>query len=359
MNKMPSEINIDEVVRLVMNDLARGNTAETSMTSAQIVSSDKKTSEAKQSSVGNSSCHSGEVLAALCQCQNEKSNPAAICKRSQHLMTDTPDTNRESKEISENKAEDLAGGKGVQEDQNILTVQDKLISVQLIENRDDHCRKIWRVPLRAIITPLAKDEFRKRGITVLNDDQSLGTFADKAESKSGSKTNSSKIITTKSIFGPKPEAALTASTAAGNSLSRSVRPLIFALHDISINPFLKGLTERLQKRSLLTFFQKSCILETTSALAFELQNTEKSALLLTNYPSLALMLANRRKEIRAIYGRSVEELKKELKLTGPNLLIIDPSQCGSWQIQQMTDWFLEKGPFTPAAFIQKALDQNE
>lgn len=337
MNKIPSEINIDDIVRLVLKDLARQNVGDAS---AQAVPFDNNVSKNGRSFDKIEACCSGEVLAALCRCRNEKKESSVNYKRSENRT----DNNRND-DAGQN-VDQIVGNNGSKNndsnDQNILTVQDKLISVELIETRDDHKRKNWRVPRRAVITPLARDEFRKRGITLLCDEIISMDSPDKTIIKNGSNVKTGLIN----------------SAVLQNDLSGSDRPIVLAFHDLVINPFLKGMTERLSLRNRLTVFQKSCIMETTSALALELQNSEKAALLLTNHPSLALMLANRRKEIRAVLGRSVEELKTELKLTGPNLLILDPAKCGAWQLQQMIDWFLEKGPFVPPAFIQKALEQN-
>ncbi len=306
MNRTFSDHDIDLLVRLVMKDLSEKGTAPYEQPQS-------KSDAADNGSAGKPGCRCGEVLSALCE---------------------SPTIGAPSVNMVRPKTSVNPGQNERKQDDRVLTTNEKLITVQLIESKDDHRRKIWRIPFRAIVTPLAKDEFRKRGITVVCEESGSGS----------SPAKSFNFKKDKHGISPK-------------SLETLKRPLILAIHEIQAESFLKGLIGRLEKSSSLTVVRKSCILETTAFLAEELQKSSSSAVLLTNYPSLAVMLSNRRRQVRALTAGSLDLLKDESKLIGPNLLVLDPRNTNVFQIQQMIGWFLEKGPFNPPKFIADALDR--
>ncbi|MDO5581054.1 MAG: hypothetical protein Q4G69_07945 [Planctomycetia bacterium] len=196
----------------------------------------------------------------------------------------------------------------------VLRLSDKLINVALIESKDDRKTRRWIVPRRAILTPLAKEELRKRKIELVYEEGSSSLNPDVQ------KANGSFLI---------------------------------ALHGIKNNPTLSALLDRVRKKVPFAQIEKSCIIETTEEIARQLLDQSISAaVILSPYPAPASLLANRREGVRALIASDPNQFKADAPLIGANTLILNPESVGLFRMQQILNEFVEKAPYSLPGFLK-------
>ncbi len=206
-----------------------------------------------------------------------------------------------------------------------IVLSEKLITQAIIIAKDDGKTKQWKILPKSILTPLGRDELRKRGITLISSrsresEQTVHTSDEKSKAVS------------------------------------SVRSIIIGLHDIENEKLILPLLERLGKTVSLTIFREKCIKETAKMFRTKLESSEGQAgIMLTNYASLGAMLANRQGTIiRALTGITPEQVRQEAPFMGANLLVLDPKVTGFYRIQQIVSFFIEKGPFEQPKFLRES-----
>lgn len=202
-----------------------------------------------------------------------------------------------------------------------LRLSERLISLSLINQYDNANRtekgvvRRWRVPHKVVITPAARDELQKRGITLFFDE------CDDHTVKPADVSNTSLLVV--------------------NHLATEQK----------VPPVLMKLFQSYHAETL----NQSCLLKTTQIVAERATESGTLAIVLTAYPGLASALANRRVGLRAIVAESLDVLKKEAELLAPNLLLVNPGQTLLWQSQEIIRWFVERSPRCPASFLETAL----
>ncbi|MDO5553891.1 MAG: hypothetical protein Q4G68_09015 [Planctomycetia bacterium] len=200
-----------------------------------------------------------------------------------------------------------------------LRLSERLISLSLISEYDRNPSGAegtihrWRVPRKAVITPAARDELRKRGIVLLYDE---GNGQDSTIAESD-------------CF----------SLLVVNHLTEQKVPPVLA---------------KLFQSYHAELVNQTCLVKTTQLISERISAPGRLAIVLTAYPGLAALLANRHQGLRALVAESADVLKKESELVAPNLLLINPEQARLWQSQEMIRWFLDRAPRRPASFLESA-----
>lgn len=198
--------------------------------------------------------------------------------------------------------------------ESVLRLSDKLITVELIQSKDDQKTKRWIVPQHVILTPLAKDELRKRKIELVYENQSGSLKSDEAK-REGS--------------------------------------FLIALHGLKSNPTLISLLDRLQKKIAFEKIEKKCIIETTEEIARKLNDhLIHAVILLSPFPAPASMLANRKKGVRALIASTPDQLAVDAPLIGANTLILNPESVGMFRMQQIFNEFVDKAPYSIPGFLK-------
>lgn len=81
-------------------------------------------------------------------------------------------------------------------------------------------------------------------------------------------------------------------------------------------------------------------------------------LLLTDRPAVALCLANRHRRIRAAWGVNAAAVRQSAGLIGANLLVVDPSQHGLFELRGIIRAFVEGPHDCPAAYRTALGDES-
>jgi hypothetical protein len=177
-------------------------------------------------------------------------------------------------------------------------VDSRVVTLAEIAGRLEGVRRLV-VPPRAVVTPAARDELRRRGIEIVRDS------AENDRAKRGPRLT---IVKTGTPF---DATALVAGLAAGGM--------------------------KIQQQT------DDCIIAATDHLAGELAGTETLCVLLTSHTAAALCLANRHTGVRAVLATVPEATAAAADAVGANLLIVDPAIRSFYQLKQILGEFCRGG----------------
>lgn len=169
--------------------------------------------------------------------------------------------------------------------------------------------KSLRVPRGAIVTPAVRDELRQRKIELKSGD--------------GSKT----AVAAKTKDEPRKPLGRVLIAAAGEKLD--VRSWIGLLGDVGrlCQPVEAGDLE-----------------QAVAKLGEAIDGQSERAVLLTDRPSAAACLANRRAEVRAAVAWDLASLEESRRSLDVNLLVIDPKKLNLHQTRNLVRRFVQTGP---------------
>ncbi len=176
-----------------------------------------------------------------------------------------------------------------------LQLQERTITLGLVAGRLQGVKQVLVSP-GAVVTPSVRDELRKRQIALR--------------------------------FTAEPAAGLPATTglvlgvAAGSHVTGSALAAVQAE---------AGNAERIDR---------DCVLEVVRQVSQAVASQRRIGLVLTDRPTVALCLANRQANIRAAWGVSVDSVREAAKLIGANLLVVNPTRHGVYELRGMIREFV-------------------
>jgi hypothetical protein len=177
-----------------------------------------------------------------------------------------------------------------------LCLDDRVVSLAAIKDRLQGIRHVCLTP-QAVVTPSARDEFRKRGITV--------------------------------------ERRVAESPTADNAV-----PLAIVRAETSYDA-----TELLrQVGGNLIATAGASLADAVAALVKRVQGERELGVLLTTRAAPALCLANRHAGVRAAWGGSVRMTREAIASAGANLLILNPVGCTQEDLVARLREFARGGP---------------
>ena len=98
----------------------------------------------------------------------------------------------------------------------------------------------------------------------------------------------------------------------------------------------------------------NCLIETTDRFAALVDDGPALGAIVTSHPAPALCLANRLQGVRAIGPDTVENVSREAKGIGANLIVVDPAGRGIFETRQIIREFYLGGPYEcPVALAQR------
>lgn len=197
------------------------------------------------------------------------------------------------------------------------------------------------VPAGAVVTPLARDEFKKRHLEMIFE---VGGTRPSAES--AAKPASLNASLGNSLFTP--------SVPRKNEVQND---LFLAFHRLSSETIPKTLLESFQSIHRVEIFRNSCIIETTFALEEFLETRpEGKGIVLTEFPGLSAAILNRRRSIRALVGYEPKRFEEESAALGANTLTLDPKRIGLFGLRKMLQFFAGSEPLDCPAALRKGLE---
>lgn len=187
-----------------------------------------------------------------------------------------------------------------------LQLEPRTITLGLIHGRLQGVKEVL-VSAGAVVTPSVRDELRKRQIALRFRSESAGDSPVRARVvlgvAGGMHANGAAL------------AAVTAETAGAARIDRE------------------------------------CVLEVVRQVSQAVAgNKGRIGVLLTDRPAVALCLANRQASVRAAWGVSVASVREAARLIGANLLVVDPSQHGLYELRGMIREFVAGRHECPEAY---------
>lgn len=186
-----------------------------------------------------------------------------------------------------------------------LSIAHRTITLELVKGRLQGVREVL-IPAGAVVTPSVRDELRKRQIALRFHDGSASHASAPAGVVLG-------------IAGPRriAGAALAAVTAETAGATR---------------------------------IDSDCVVDVIRQVSQAMTRRGWIGLVLTDRPALALCLANRWSDLRAAWGVNVVSVGEAARWIGANLLIIDPSQHGLYELRGMIREFVAGRHECPEAY---------
>jgi hypothetical protein len=190
-----------------------------------------------------------------------------------------------------------------------LVLSDRVVTCAVLDGRLDGVKAV-SVPVGAVVTPAARDVLREEGVQLSQATETCGRTQ-----PSNCRIN---IGVAECIVEPV-----------------SVRRLQDAL-GVPLEPLVRvGLVEVVREMS------EQVVMGGAKGILF------------TTEPAAALCLANRRRGVRAIGGRRVDEIGRSVAAVGANLLVVDPTGLTTWSQIEIAREFARRGSRTcPAAFAE-------
>lgn len=192
-----------------------------------------------------------------------------------------------------------------------VIVSDRVVTLAGVGERLASARRLL-VPPRAVVTPAVQDELRRRKIALVFE-----------EARSA------------------PAAA--AATAVVAVLGSRIDPA----------PVIEELNRAQVAVDLRRF---ECLIKATDELAGRLAAGNCSGILLSNYPAVALCLANRHGRVRAIVASDASQTAADAASVGANLLVIQPRSMTEDALRRISAWFCRQGPGHCPEALRERLD---
>ncbi|MDO5566293.1 MAG: hypothetical protein Q4G59_06515, partial [Planctomycetia bacterium] len=215
---------------------------------------------------------------------------------------------------------------------------EKVITAAVVKAYESSPSKRWILPQGAFLTPSAKDELRGRNIELVR--------ATGADSVCSSQQTIATGTNSVQVFAPK----------TNNVVQVSGSPFVLALHATEkeqlLPTYVSWAEETLHPRQI----RKNCIIETTNELRAIFAAEDKAkGLIVTPYPALAVVLANRNREFRCCVAKDMRQLQADAFLLGANLLVVNPKETSVFLLRQMTKWFVGAGVLMEPDYLTRAL----
>lgn len=188
---------------------------------------------------------------------------------------------------------------------DMLRLNDKLVTIASLDGKLSGIKKI-QIARKTVVTPAVHDHLRKQNILL-------------------------------EVVAETPGIAETNQTIAFDA------PVWVALHHLKKEP--SSLLEFLEKQWKLDRESFRCIIKTVQAAVDQQKRfPELRMIILTSLTAPALCLANRHHELRAILGQNTNQIPRDTKAVGANMLVLDPTIGSAYQLQDFARTFLLTPP---------------
>lgn len=206
---------------------------------------------------------------------------------------------------------------------NEVVLTEKVVTVDVVRRYIGAAPRRWILATDAFLTPAAKDELRGHDIEL--------------------------------IRGTSCPVGITGHVAGNLAVQTSEGMFVLAVHAAGNEPVLPSFVAWVEEAANPQTVRKSCIMATIGELSTIFAGSdERKGILLTEYPALALLLANRRREFRACPAVGMDQLKKDAPLLGANLLVVHSKEIPVFLLRQMTQWFLAQSMLKEPDFLTPA-----
>jgi ribose 5-phosphate isomerase RpiB len=193
-----------------------------------------------------------------------------------------------------------------------LVVTRRVVTLSELGERLTGIRQVV-VPAKAIVTPAARDELQRRKIALVRASQASASVS------------------------PPAGAMRLAAVVAGSAADPAAVSAALASEGIGVE------TEKMD-----------CLIAATDRLAGQLSQGMTLGLLLTSYPAAALCLANRLAGVRAVLGSDAQTVAAATASVGANLLVVDPTLLGIFQLRQIVARFYREPKHQcPNVFLER------
>lgn len=190
-------------------------------------------------------------------------------------------------------------------------IRDSLVTLDLLADRLTGITRVLVSP-RAVITPAAVDELRKRGVSIVRSADAVG----------------------------------------GRSLGSLEKPFIVTLASDGLAPLRTDLVSVLRRSISSLELIDNCaspkLPDVLKELASRIISSGRAGLLLTTTTAVACALANRVRGIRAIVATSGQSIDDAAETLAPNLVIVDRSRVNVWQLRAIATRMVSHGAIEPA-----------
>ena len=190
-----------------------------------------------------------------------------------------------------------------------LRLNQRVVTTALLDGRLDGVRQVI-VPARAVVTPAVRDTLRKKQITIVNESEQSDTAPSCDKYTIG-------VVDPASEF----SAAMAAVSAELGDVGR---------------------------------LETDCVIKAVRGVAEEVAAGRSVGILLTQQPSVALCLANRQPGVRAAWAVSVAAVREAMQCVGANLLVVNPTSLGVYELRVMAREFAKGSHECPRQY-RKAL----
>jgi hypothetical protein len=191
-----------------------------------------------------------------------------------------------------------------------LRIDQRVITTALLDGRLDGVRQVV-VPPRAVVTPAVRDALRKKRITIVNGTNQVETAS----------------VSTGYILGV---------VDSGGKFAAAAAAISGELGDI-------------------TRLDNDCVIKAVRSVGHEVAAGRGAGVVITARPSVALCLANRQNGVRAAWAVSAAAVQEAMRHVGANLLIVDPTAHGVYELRVMAREFAKGNHACPQVYSQ-ALD---
>lgn len=191
--------------------------------------------------------------------------------------------------------------------QGQLRLEQRTITLGLVQGRLKGIHEVL-VPAGAVVTPSVRDELRKRQIRLQIQDAAASA-------------------------GP-PPAGLVLGVAGPATVAEAALAVVQA------------------ESAAAQRIDGPCVVEVVRQVTQIVAGDDQLGLVLTNAPAVALCLANRQSRIRAAWGVNTASVRQSARMLGANLLVVDPSQHGLYELRGMVRAFVAGPHACPAAYRQ-------
>lgn len=219
---------------------------------------------------------------------------------------------------------------------DVLIVTERVIVVDVV-SRLAKCSsaKVWQVLPRAIVTPAAKDELRRLGVTLTSGQaDSVGILASEKNENRRATVSSSNVgvhgdLSSNSISRPKK--------VGGGVIPR----VLIASHLPETERFPETVREYLSRNAETSELHLACLKEISQNIANELEkNSALKVILATHDAAIGCIWANRLAGVRAVVAYTFEQAKRDVVATNANVVILDPYAVGPYPFRLIVDNFI-------------------